>query len=285
MWQLFRQYARLCKSILSIAIAISALVGFSISHLANSHSVLFLFFGVFFLSAGASALNQYLERNTDALMLRTLSRPIPSGAISSKQALVATSVCVILGAFLLSFLSQYAVLLGLLNVVLYAFVYTPLKYKSNLATIPGGLVGAIPPLMGWFAAGEQTFSVGILFFATFMFLWQIPHFLILNIKYSEDYKKAGISTLVGDFSQDKMKMIFLLWASCAIIVSFLFPLVGIVTEPIQMYILLGLNIIVLALFFYLVFYKNGEKIVKGNIFMHSYLLFQFLLIVFGRFVF
>jgi heme o synthase len=285
MWQSFRQYARLCKSILSVAIAFSSIVGFAISQSVNSSSVILLFFGVFFLSAGASALNQYLERNTDALMLRTASRPIPSGIISPKKALLVIIICIALGSFLLSFLSFYTVLLGLLNILLYAFVYTPLKYKSNLAIIPGGLVGAIPPLMGWFAAGEQTLSVGILFFATFMFLWQIPHFLILNIKYSEDYKKAGISTVVGDFSHDKMKMIFFLWASCAIIVSFLFPVVGIITELLQMYLFLSLNIVILALFSYLVFYKNGEQIVKGNIFMHCYLLFQFLLIVFGRFVF
>jgi len=285
MWQIIKQYARLCKSILSIAIAFSAIVGFAISQTLYFQSVLLLFVGVFFLSAGASALNQYLERKTDALMQRTASRPIPSGFIKPKQALIAIVICIVLGTIVLSFLSFYSVLLGLLNIVLYAFVYTPLKYKSNLATIPGGLVGAIPSLMGWFAAGEQTFSVGILFFATFMFLWQIPHFLILNLKYSDDYKKAGISTLVGDFSQDKMKMIFFLWASCAIIVSFLFPVVGIVTGPIQMYILLGLNIAVLVMFSYLVFYRNGERIVKGNIFMHSYLLVQFLLIVFGRIVF
>jgi protoheme IX farnesyltransferase len=279
------QYLKLCKSILSIAIAFSAIVGYSISQTIHFQSAFLLFLGVFFLSAGASALNQYLERKTDTLMQRTASRPIPAGIITPKKALITVVICIALGTLILSFLSLYTVLLGLLNVVLYAFVYTPLKYKSNLATIPGGLVGAIPPLMGWFAAGEQTFSIGIVFFATFMFLWQIPHFLILNLKYSEDYKKAGISTIVGDFSQEKMKMIFLLWACCAIIVSFLFPIVGLVSGIFQMYLLLSLNIAILALFIYLVFYRNGRKLVKGNIFMHSYLLLQFLLIVYGRFVF
>jgi protoheme IX farnesyltransferase len=285
MKKMINGYFRLGKGILSFAIALSAGVGYYLAHSFSAGSFFLMFLGVYLLSMGASGLNEYYERETDKLMKRTASRPIPSGLISPRQALIAIALFIIIGSLCLSVLSIYALILGLINVVLYAFIYTPLKYKTNLATIPGGLVGAIPPLMGWYAAGQQQLSLGIIFFAAFMFLWQIPHFLILNLRFSEDYKKAGIATIVGEMSSTKFRFIFLIWTVCTVLISLLFPSVGLITQPIQLYACIIINIAVLLLFTYLVFHKGGERIIKGNRYMHLYLLVQFLFILFGQFAF
>src|ERR1035437_1272085 len=285
MKKMINGYFRLGKGILSFAIAVSAGVGHYLAHSFSAGSFFLMFLGVYLLSMGASGLNEYYERETDKLMKRTASRPIPSGLISPRQALIAIALFIIIGSLCLSVLSIYALILGLINVVLYAFIYTPLKYKTNLATIPGGLVGAIPPLMGWYAAGQQQLSLGIIFFAAFMFLWQIPHFLILNLRFSEDYKKAGIATIVGEMSSTKFRFIFLIWTVCTVLISLLFPSVGLITQPIQLYACIIINIAVLLLFTYLVFHKGGERIIKGNRYMRLYLLVQFLFILFGQFAF
>lgn len=151
--------------------------------------------GTGLLAAGAAALNQYLEQDTDALMERTRERPLPSGRVSPAAALVFGGVGALLGlAWLVWWTPLVAAALGALTLALYLGVYTPLKRVSTLNTIVGAVPGALPPLIGWAAASGGTSVGGWALFAL-QFFWQVPHFLAIAWLYREDYARAGLKML------------------------------------------------------------------------------------------
>jgi protoheme IX farnesyltransferase len=152
-------------------------------------------FGTLLLGGGAGALNQYAERSFDRLMRRTEKRPLPAGRLKPNHVLsfgILTSFAGLLILFLgLNFLTG---VLGTATFLLYVLVYTPLKRKTWTATLVGAVPGALPPVMGWTAAGGTLDpSAGILF--VILFLWQIPHFLSLAWMYRKDYARAGYKML------------------------------------------------------------------------------------------
>jgi protoheme IX farnesyltransferase len=151
--------------------------------------------GVLLLSSGISALNQYLEREVDGLMLRTKSRPLPSRRLSPIEALLFGLALSIAATFyLLIFVNVLTGVLGLATLVSYLFGYTPLKTRSTLSTVIGALPGAMPPLIGWTGARGQITIEPLILFAI-LFLWQFPHFLAIAWMYKEDYARAGIKML------------------------------------------------------------------------------------------
>jgi protoheme IX farnesyltransferase len=152
-------------------------------------------FGTTLIAAGTSALNHYMERDTDALMRRTASRPLPSGQLQPREALWFGVSLLVTGALYLALASNaLATLLGILTSAAYLCVYTPLKRKTTLATFVGAFPGAVPPLIGWAAArGTITVDAWILF--AVLFLWQFPHFDAISWVYREDYRRAGIQML------------------------------------------------------------------------------------------
>lgn len=279
-------YSQLSKSVLSLAIALSAFVGYSIAGSINLIDSLLLLSGVFLLSSAASALNQFQERNTDLLMQRTASRPIPAKNISPKNALIFSISLIIIGTFLLSALNLYCALLGLLNIIFYNFIYTPLKYKSQFALIPGGFVGAIPPLIGWFATGNDALSPAIIFVSAFMFLWQIPHFWILLIKYQSDYKNAQIKNVTESISLNKINFILFIWILSTSILTFSFPLFGIITSSFNLVSLIVLNIFLVAIFSKIL-YKNliSNQLRLANLSLHLYLVLIFVIILVDKIIY
>jgi len=151
--------------------------------------------GTGFLAAGASAFNQLMEIDRDGLMERTKRRPLPTGRISPLHGLVFGMACIIIGAgVLVERSTPMAAALGLLNVVLYAFVYTPLKTRTTLNTLVGAIVGALPPMMGW-AGASGSLSAGAYLLGAILFVWQIPHFLALAWMYRAEYAKGGYRML------------------------------------------------------------------------------------------
>jgi heme o synthase len=152
--------------------------------------------GVALVAAGASALNQWLERHSDARMRRTENRPLPSGRLLPLEALVFGSLLGVAGvAFLAVALPRpWAALLAAATFVGYVFVYTPLKSRTTLNTLVGAVPGALPPVIGWVAVrGEITGEAVALFLI--LFLWQVPHFLAIAWIYREDYGRAGLKML------------------------------------------------------------------------------------------
>lgn len=212
--------AELIKWKLSLAVAFSAVTGYlvcdtaagvGLQGLAAGSGLLKVAVGVFLLSSGAAALNQYTERKSDALMARTAGRPLPSGRMTPVTAAVLALLFIASGSLVLGFSGFLPLILGLANVFLYNVVYTGLKKVTALAIIPGALVGAVPPLIGYTAAGGVMTDTIILLFALFMFLWQMPHFWLLLVRYGSEYEKAGIRTIYSSMSSAQISRLILFW--------------------------------------------------------------------------
>lgn len=272
-------YFKLSKALLSFAVSISALIGYFISKNVDFSSGLILFFGVFFLSSSASAINQIQEHKSDMLMKRTKNRPIPAKQITINSAIIFSAIMLVIGALFLLKLNFYCFLLGLLNIVIYNLIYTPLKYKSQFGLIAGGLVGAIPPIIGW-SASSLSFTYEIIFFSTFMFLWQIPHFWILLLKYKSDYNKVNIKNITTNIENNKLKLVIFTWIFATSILTLAFPLFGIITGTYQTVALVMLNAFVISSFTKLLFTKNETSQYRiANISTHLYLILMFIVIV------
>lgn len=203
--------AELTKWKLSLAVAFSAMTGYLIYEGDSGGGLVAVVAGVFLLSAGAAVLNQYTERKSDALMARTAVRPLPSGRMAPPAAMLVAAGLLAAGIIVLWRGGTWPVLLGVLNVIMYNVIYTGLKKKTAAAIIPGALVGAVPPLIGYTAAGGAMTDGRILLFALFMFLWQMPHFWLLLIRYGEEYEKAGIRTLHSRMSETAIIRLVMGW--------------------------------------------------------------------------
>lgn len=194
---LFAIGLELAKARLTALVLLTTLVGFyvgsrgGVDYLLMFHTVL----GTALVAAGAAALNQLLERDLDARMPRTESRPLPSGRVQPLTVLVFGCVCAMVGLiYLAAAVNLLTSLLGGITLVLYVFIYTPLKRLTSLNTIIGAIPGALPPLMGWTAARGEVSSEGWSLFAI-LFFWQLPHFLAIAWMYRDEYAKAGYAML------------------------------------------------------------------------------------------
>ncbi len=214
----------LCKIKITSFVAVSTSVGYILYSNELSTRMILPVLGVFILSCGASSLNHYQERFTDALMVRTSGRPIPSGRISAKNVLI-ISILIILSSLIVIYFTTNIVsfLLSLLALFWYNFVYTPLKKKLAFAVIPGSLIGALPPMIGYTSADGSPLDYRILALALFFFIWQIPHFWLLLLLFGKDYEKANFPTLTRIFSEIQLSRITFVWiVSLAICSYFIF---------------------------------------------------------------
>jgi len=193
----FRDYFRLAKPRITLLIVISTAVGFCYGGLSalNLITLLHALLGTALMAAGSATLNQWYERDLDAKMNRTRSRPIPSGAVPSQHALWFGISLSLLGVIeLWAFTNPLAAILGLVTSAGYLFAYTPLKRRGPICTTVGALPGAIPPLIGFAAAsGHLSIEAWVLF--GILFLWQFPHFHAIAWIYRKDYEQAGIRML------------------------------------------------------------------------------------------
>jgi heme o synthase len=217
----------LCKLNISLPVALSTFTGFLLYAGSVSPSVIYVCFGVLLLACAASALNHILERKTDALMPRTLMRPIPSGRISVQAAGIFVAVAAATGALLLSFNGLIPLILGLFNLIWYSLVYTKLKRITAFAVVPGSLVGAIPPIIGWTAAGGQAWDLHIILVAFFFFVGQIPHFWLIIMRYGKDYEAAGLPSLTGLFSISQLAKLTLIWVAATAMTAVMLVFFGV----------------------------------------------------------
>jgi heme o synthase len=218
----------LVKIRISSLATLSAGAGYLLTNGRLTIHMLTLVSGVFLLACGSCALNQYQEKIFDWQMERTKSRPIPSGSLSSETGLWISACLILLGSLILFFSTAgyLSPALGLFAVFWYNFIYTPLKRRTPFAVVPGALVGAIPPILGGLAGGGNLFHPGILGLALFFFIWQVPHFWILALIYSEDYEKAGFPSILKIFSATQVKRIVFSWILCVGGASLVLPLWG-----------------------------------------------------------
>lgn len=194
-------------------------------HLA--HAVL----GTTLIGAGTSALNHYFERESDALMRRTATRPLPMNVLTPREAFFFGAFFSVAGAaYLAIFANWMASVLGVATCISYLGLYTPLKKRTWLSTFVGAFPGAVPPLIGW-AAATGSLSVNAFLLYAILFIWQFPHFYAIAWMYREDYARAGIQMLpVVDRSGDSTFRQILAYSAVLIPVSLL-PAVTGMTRP------------------------------------------------------
>src|SRR5579859_2326631 len=190
-------YLALTKPDVSFLVVMTTVAGYALGTrgpldwLRMAHTV----FGTTLIAAGTSALNHYFERDSDALMRRTASRPLPSGQLSPREAFWFAMSLLVFGTMYLALATNpLATSLGIATSLLYLCAYTPLKRRSTAATFVGAFPGAVPPLIGW-AAARGTLNIEAWFLFAMLFLWQFPHFDAISWVYREDYKRAGIKML------------------------------------------------------------------------------------------
>ena len=199
-----KAYWELMKPRLSMLVAFSCAFGFSLASGSefNWVTLIALTMGGFLLSGSSVAINQVLERDFDKIMTRTQTRPIPTGRLSVNQSISFAIISLLLSLLILWWSSNpLTVLLSFISMILYAFVYTPLKRVGPIAVFVGAIPGALPPLLGWIAArGEITYEALIIF--GIQFIWQFPHFWAIAWVADDDYKKAGFKLLPSGGGKD-----------------------------------------------------------------------------------
>jgi|TARA_R110002050_G_scaffold25346_15_gene67600 protoheme IX farnesyltransferase len=201
----FKAYLDLLKFRLSALVTFSAVFGFILGHHGQSFSwsgFIGLVVGGFLISGASGAANEIKERDYDKLMKRTQTRPLPMEIISVREAIWFSIIAAVLGVSLLAvFTNILTTCLGILSMVLYVFVYTPLKRVGPIAVLVGAIPGAMPPLLGWTAVtGSISYEALIIF--GIQFIWQFPHFWAIAWVSDEDYKKAGFKLLPSGGQKD-----------------------------------------------------------------------------------
>jgi heme o synthase len=192
-----KQYFQLLKFRLSALVVFSGGFGYLLAQKGDIKWAGFGLFclGSFLVTGAANTINQIIEKDLDKLMRRTADRPLPAGRLNPQEAGIYALLLALIGTLFVAVgANLLAAVLGLISLLLYAFVYTPLKQKSPIAVFVGAFPGAFPPLIGWVAyTGEFSIEAFILF--AIQFIWQFPHFWAIAWVADEDYKRAGFRLL------------------------------------------------------------------------------------------
>jgi heme o synthase len=238
-----RSYLCLCKTKISFFAALSAAAGFLLSTRPFGVTLLTVFAGVFLAACGACALNHCQEQSTDALMPRTAQRPIPAGKIKLGRALRLSLTLIVTGLFvLLTTGVPAAPLAGLFAVSWYNGFYTWLKTKTAFAVIPGALVGAVAPAIGWLAAGESPLDPRLAALSFFFFIWQVPHFFIHLHAFGKEYEEAGLPTLTSVFTGAQLDRLTFQWILATAVGLQLIGTFGLIRSPLVHFLILAVSL-------------------------------------------
>ncbi|WP_299522147.1 heme o synthase [uncultured Lutibacter sp.] len=216
---IFSDFKQLTKVGLSLSVVFSSLAGYLLAVDKIQLSILFMLAIGGYLMVGASnAFNQIIEKDTDALMKRTMNRPLPAGRMHVSMALVIAVSFTIVGLAILYSINPKSALFGAISIFLYTSIYTPLKSVTPLSVFVGAIPGAIPFMLGWVAATDD-FSIepGMLFLI--QFFWQFPHFWAIAWLQYDEYKKAGFNLMPMGQKNKKAVIQIIIYTVCLIIVS------------------------------------------------------------------
>ena len=207
-----KDYLQLIKPSLSIMVVFSSVMSFALTKGSENYvdfwkMILLLFAGGMLVTGSANAINQVVEKNTDALMKRTANRPVASGRMSETEGWIFAIITGALGVFILgNYFNWLAAGLAAFSLFLYAFIYTPLKKVNSIAVLVGAVPGALPCLIGW-AAGDNNLGTGGWVLFAFQFFWQFPHFWAIAWVAHKDYSSVGFKLLPADEGPTKFTAI------------------------------------------------------------------------------
>lgn len=192
----FRDYTQLLKVRLSLLVVFSASMAYLWATHRNvkPHTIFLLSIGGFLVTGAANVINQVLERTSDKLMKRTKLRPLPDERMQVPEALVVSGICAVTGLYLLYCINPLSALIGAAAIVIYGFVYTPLKKKTWLTILPGAFAGSLPVVIGFVAATGKVTNAALILFLI-QFIWQFPHTWSIAWLQNDEYKKSGIHML------------------------------------------------------------------------------------------
>jgi len=218
------KYLTLGKFGIALPVALTGFLGYYMARPQFDYPALLSTTGIFFLAMASGTMNQIQERRTDALMKRTAGRPLPSGDISLTQAVIAAVGLALAGtALLMLTLHLLAPLLGIFTLLWYNLVYTPLKRVTAFAVLPGALIGALPPLIGWTAAGGNPLDMEILAVAFLLFVGQMPHYWLLLIKVGSEFHEAGLPVITSLFDQRQIRNLSFVWIAATGVCVLMLP--------------------------------------------------------------
>lgn len=209
-----RVVAELTRLRITLCVTLTAAMGHILFTEAPSTSVFLPTLGVFLLTCGSVCLSQVQDARIDTHMERTRARPIPSGRVDRGRALSVALAFIVTGYCALAGVGVHTrplLALGTLALLWCNAVYIPLKRVTAFAIIPGSLIGAIPPVIGWVSAGGMWWDPSILIVASFLFLWQVPHFWCLMLMTGEDQEKAGLPTITRVLSRPQLIRVTSIW--------------------------------------------------------------------------
>ena len=189
----------------SLSIILSTVVGFVYGSAVFNKIFILIVIAVFLLSTGCSVLNQIQEAAIDKLMERTKNRPVAKGKLSKFKAFILAITCILFSFIIFLNINIKVFILGLLTIIIYNFLYTPLKLKTSYSILVGAFIGSIPPLMGFFAS-NHIINISIIYY-----LWQIPHFWLITELYKNDYKCIKYPFLNDRINERQYKIIFFVW--------------------------------------------------------------------------
>jgi protoheme IX farnesyltransferase len=198
-----KAYFELLKFRLSFLVAFSCAFGYVLATpTVNWTALIMLFIGGFLLSGSSVIVNQIIEKDLDKLMTRTMNRPLPTARLTVAEAITFAVLCLIAGVgILLIYTNVLTALLSILSMILYSFLYTPLKRVGPIAVFVGAIPGALPPLLGWTASTGRISHEALIIFGI-QFIWQFPHFWAIAWVADDDYKKAGFKLLPSGGQKD-----------------------------------------------------------------------------------
>jgi len=213
-------YLELCKLNIMVPVSLTGFTGYFIFDPHLSVRIFLTSLGVLLMAVSASVLNQVQEVELDRKMNRTYSRPIPAGKITIQKAIIFFFINLVAGTVLIYTAGNLkAATIGLLTVLWYNGVYTYSKRITAFAVVPGALTGALPPLIGWVAAGGGIWDKPIIFLEFLFFIGQIPHFWLMILKYGDEYKKAGIPTLKDIFKLSQINRLTFTWIITSVVAA------------------------------------------------------------------
>ncbi len=253
---------QLIKLPVSLMSGLAALLGYAVHSLTIPEDSLVMAAGVFCLSGGAAALNNFQDRLQDGIMERTRLRPIPAGRISTMEALLTSSIMIGAGAAALILIGAYpdALLTGLSAIILYNFLYTPLKRKTQLSLIPGVLCGMLPPMVGWLAAGGNPGSPLIWYLMIFFATWQVPHLWLIYLSYGKDFRLMHVPIILDRIPKERLIRLLFLWsAAYGVLMLFMRPFNIIRTDLSFMIVLCSALMMPLTFFIALYVVKSEKK--------------------------
>ncbi len=240
MKEFISDFNKLVKLRLTLTVVFSASISFLIGATQQGDIIWYnwalLTFGGFLVTGAANGFNEIIEKDLDKLMKRTMDRPLPAGRMTTGQALILSLFMGIFGTLVLVNLNFIAGLISVFSIFLYAFVYTPLKQKSPIAVWVGAIPGALPPLIGYYAAfksagfglayaevSEQAIVITPLVLFAIQFFWQFPHFWAIAWVSDEDYKRAGFR-LLPTTKKDKLSAWFIFISALLMVPVGLLPM-------------------------------------------------------------